>query len=67
MKPDDYLELQHRARLERAREVQLFFDDVLNRIKRDFPEIYSTAAVSQLRAYADSNLRKIKRLEEVYR
>ncbi|MDE2572691.1 MAG: hypothetical protein KGM44_09245 [bacterium] len=66
MKPDDYLEIQHRARLERAREVQVFCDDVLERVRREFPEMYSTSAVSQLRAYSDSNLRKIRRLEEVY-
>ncbi|TAM60537.1 hypothetical protein EPN52_04995 [bacterium] len=66
MKADDYLELQHRARLVRAREVQLFCNDVLDRVRREFPEMYSTSAVSQLRAYSDSNLRKIKRLEEVY-
>lgn len=67
MKADDYLELQHRARLVRAREVQIFCNDVLERVRREFPEMYSTSAVSQLRAYSDSNIRKIKRLEEVYK
>lgn len=66
MKADDYFELQHRARLVRAREVQLFCDDVLERIRREFPEMYSTSAASHMRAYSDSNLRTIKRLEEVY-
>ena len=66
MNADGYFELQHRARLERAREVQVFCNDVLERVRREFPEMYSTSAVSQLRAYSDSNMRKIKRLEEVY-
>ncbi|TAM76368.1 hypothetical protein EPN44_05800 [bacterium] len=67
MKAEDYLELQHRARLVRAREVQIFCNDVLERVRLEFPEMYSTSAVSQLRAYSDSNIRKIKRLEEVYK
>ncbi|TAM89999.1 hypothetical protein EPN42_06610 [bacterium] len=67
MKADDYLEIQHRARLVRAREVQIFCNDVLERVRREFPEMYSTSAVSQFRAYSDSNIRKIKRLEEVYK
>jgi len=66
VKADDYLEIQHRARLVRAREVQVFCNDVLDRVRREFPEMYGTDVLVELRAYSDSNKRKIKRLEDVY-